>query len=594
MGKVAEPSIGGGRVNHRFAAPAASLAIALSVLSVPAASRQHPAPPAPARVSPPAPLSATTQRSGGPLIAARAALRLRHADIAVEMLPERRMLRGVATLTLDTAAPQRELLLDLDPRFAVSAIRVDDRDLPAGSWRNPDGQLAMTLPRPLDAGENVRVRIAYAGAPHVARNPPWDDGFVWRQAEGRPWFGSTAQGYGCDLWWPCLDFPKGEPAAVDLHVTVPAGLVAPGNGVLVSETRLADGRTRFHWRSAAINPYDVAISVGPYRLLSGEYRSRHGNTVPLRFWHLPASAAKAPALFAEFAPTLDFFESVIGPYPFGGEKLGLVETPYLGMEHQTINAYGNGFKQAAEGFDWLFQHELSHEWFGNQMTAADWDDFWLHEGFGQYMQPLYGRWREGEARYAAMMQAQRERIVNASPIVSGRSRTSEQVYEVGQGGPGTDIYYKGAWVLHSLRNLIGDAAFFDATRRLVYGRPDPKPGNFRPRFATTAEFEALAAQAAGRDLRWFFDAYLRQAALPDLVATRHGDTLSLRWQVPGGAFPMPVEVSVDGVVTRVAMADGSATLPVPAAAHVVLDPMARVLRRSEAIERMQRDRAVKR
>jgi aminopeptidase N len=266
----------------------------------------------------------------------------------------------------------------------------------------------------------------------------------------------------------------------------------------------------------------------------------------------------------------------------------------MGMEHQTINAYGNNYAQAPEGFDWLFQHELSHEWFGNQMTAADWDDFWLHEGFGQYMQPLYGRWREGEARYAAMMAQQRLRIFNKAPLVSGTSRTSEEVYEDSKGGPGGDIYFKGAWVLHTLRNLIGDKAFFDATRRLVYGRPDPRPGNFEPRFATTPEFEKLAAEAAGRDLGWFFNIYLHEAALPELVQTREGDRLQLRWKTPNDRpFPMPVEVQVDDRVVTVSMAGNQGSLTVPAQAHVVIDPMARILRRSEAVERYQAAQAKK-
>jgi aminopeptidase N len=143
-------------------------------------------------------------------------------------------------------------------------------------------------------------------------------------------------------------------------------------------------------------------------------------------------------------------------------------------------------------------------------------------------------------------------------------------------------------VLHTLRYLIGDKAFFDATRRLVYGRPDPKPGNFQPRFATTPEFEALMSAAAGRDLSWFYDVYLRSAALPELIETRAGDQLTLEWQTPRNTpFPLPVEVQVDGVLQRVAMEGGRATITVPAGAHVVIDPMARVLRRSQAIEAMQ-------
>ena len=541
------------------------------------------------------PISAQTQRSGGALSTERAALRLHSADLAIEVIPARQQLSGVATLELRTLAPVQRLLIDLDTNLPASEVALAGKTLPRARWSHVDGVLTVTPDSPVGAGASIPLRITYAGTPHVAVRAPWDDGIVWSQApDGSHWAATTAQGYGCDLFWPCLDFPQGEPAVVTLHITVPKGLKAPSNGVLLGVDTLPDGRTTWNWRATTINPYDVALNIGPYAELSGSYRSRFGNDVPLHYWYLPGKEAQAKRLFAEFAPTLDFFETLIGPFPFGAEKLGVVETPHMGMEHQTINAYGNNYAQAPEGFDWLFQHELSHEWFGNQMTAADWDDFWLHEGFGQYMQPLYGRWREGEARYAAMMAQQRLRIFNKAPLVSGTSRTSEEVYEDGKGGPGADIYFKGAWVLHTLRNLIGDAAFFDATRRLVYGRPDPRPGNFQPRFATTAEFEKLAAQAAGRDLDWFFGIYLHEAALPELVETRDGDQLHLRWKTPNERpFPLPVEVQVGERLETIPMTGNQGSLTVPAGIHVVIDPMARILRRSEAVERYQAQQAAK-
>lgn len=539
----------------------------------------------PERTQPP--LTAQTQRSGGPIAPEQAALSFDSADLAIEILPERQNIAATATLSFTARAPLTRLLLDLDRNLPVSRVRINGTALPPASWRNPDGRLTITLPKAVAAGERISAQISYAGNPHVAANPPWDDGFVWsRTRDGKHWIGSTAEGYGCDLFWPCLDFPTGEPERVDLHITVPRGLSAPSNGVLLGTDRLSGGRTTWNWRVKRPNTYAIAINVGPYQSLSGNYKSRFGNTVPMMFWHLPGQKAQAEGLFAEFAPTLDFFESTIGPYPFGTEKLGVVETPYLGMEHQTINAYGNRYAKAAEGFDWLFHHELAHEWFGNQMTAADWDDYWLHEGFAQYMQPLYGRWREGEARYAAMMDAQRSRIINGAPVISGLSRTEEEVYEQAKGGPATDIYYKGAWMLHTLRWLIGDKAFFASARRLVYGRTDPKPGNFAPRFASTTEFERIVAEESGRDLRWFFDTYLRQAALPELVATPRPGGLMLAWK-NAKPFPMPVEVQVDEQMVRVEMADGAGSVDVPDSAHVVLDPQARILRRSLAVEAAQ-------
>jgi aminopeptidase N len=531
-------------------------------------------------------ITAQTQRSGGVLTPEQTALQFDSADLAFEVLPQTESLNGVATLVFTAKALLNRLPIDLDRNLPVSAIAIDGDPLAPSAWSNPEGRLTITLPKPVAAGGKVTAKITYGGTPHIAVRAPWDDGMVWSKTpDGRTWFATTAEGYGCDLFWPCLDFPTGEPALVTLHITVPKGLKAPSNGVLLGVDTLPDGRTTWNWRAKHPNTYGIALNVGPYEEISGTYRSRYGNSIPMFYWYLPGEKAQAEKLFAEFAPTLDFFESMIGPYPFGDEKLGVVETPHKGMEHQTINAYGNDYAKAPEGFDWLFQHEFAHEWFGNQLTAANWDDYWLHEGYGTYMQPLYGQWREGRARYASILQTERASIMNLKPITQQRITTEEEVYELTKGGAGQDIYYKGSWMLHTLRGLIGDKAFFDVTRLAVYGRPDPKPGNFMPRFGSTKDYEGLVRKVTGEDYAWFFDVYLRQAALPDLIQTRTADTLSLAWKVPGsGAFPLPVEVQIDGKTRTLPMTGGKTRIAVPATAHVVIDPDALVLRREVAIE----------
>ncbi|MBM3927339.1 MAG: M1 family metallopeptidase, partial [Sphingomonadales bacterium] len=448
-----------------------------------------------------------TARSGGAVTPDQAKLTLDTVDLAIEVFPARQQISGVATLNFVAKGPVDRIPIDLDRNLPVSAISLDGRALPATAWANPDGRLTITPPRRIAAGSGFSVRIAYAGTPRTAVRAPWDGGFVWSKTrDGQPWIATAVQGEGCDLFWPCVDSPTFEPKRMDIHITVPKGLTAPSNGVLTSVDTLPDGRTTWNWSTRNPNTYAIALNVGPYVEMTGRYASRFGNSIPMHYWYLPGEGAEAKAkgLFAEFAPTLDFFESVIGPYPFGDEKLGVVETPHLGMEHQTINAYGNGYKKAPEGFDWLFQHEFAHEWFANQLTAADWDDFWLHEGYGSYMQPLYGKWREGDARYIAMLMKQRETIANAAPIVSGSPRTEEEVYDADKNGPGGDIYVKGSWMLHTLRGLVGDPAFFEITRRAVYGRPDPRPGNFAPRFSSSTEYRQIVNQVTGKDYGWFF------------------------------------------------------------------------------------------
>ena len=531
-------------------------------------------------------LTERTAGTGFALTPEQRSVTFRHADLRIDVRPDKRAIDGLATLDFQVLRPIQRLQLDLDPGLPIRSIAVDGRPLERGAWDNPDGQATVTLPRAYQAGQPLRLAIAYGGRPHVADNAPWDGGLVWsRTKDGQPWVASAVQGEGCDLLWPCIDNSLVEVATVELRLTVPKGLSAPANGKLVGVSRLADGRSTWHWRARSPNNYAIALNVGPYREIRGQHRSRFGNVIPLHYWHLPGEEAKARALFAEFAPTLDFFERTIGPYPFGDEKLGVVETPHLGMEHQTINAYGNGYKPAPEGYDWLFNHEFAHEWFGNQLTNRDWDDMWLHEGFGSYMQPLYLQDRIGALAYHAWLWKQRPQLLNKFPLVSGKSQLEETVYDP-KTGPGLDIYYKGAWVLHSLRALVGDEAFFRATRRLVYGRPDPRPGNFRPRFGTTDEFVRLASEEAGRDLTWFFDVYVRQARLPRLVTSRRGGQLALQWRTPKGLpFPMPVEVRVDGRLVRVPMTAGRGSLALPAAdSAVTIDPDGKLLRQDDAVD----------
>lgn len=291
---------------------------------------------------------------------------------------------------------------------------------------------------------------------------------------------------------------------------------------------------------------------------------------------------------------LDFFEANVGPFPFGDEKMGVVETPHLGMEHQTINAYGNGYKIDGRGYDWLLQHEFAHEWFGNQLTNANADDMWLHEGLGSYMQPLYARWLLGDRYMQRELANQREGLVNKYPVVSGTPKTEDEVYK-GDVGPGGDIYSKGSLIAHSLRMLIGDDAFHRSLTRLVYGTDDPRPGAFTPLYRSTQDYLQIVNAVTGEDYGWFFRGYLYNAALPVLTQTRRDGRLSLQWTTgDGGVFPMPVEVEIDGRVRTVAMTGGRGEIAVPAGAHVLIDPQNKVLRQMDVIDRLQAYKAEQR
>ncbi|HSD18074.1 MAG TPA: M1 family metallopeptidase [Thermomonas sp.] len=534
-------------------------------------------------------LTRTTAASGLPRTPEQEAVAFERAELSFKVDPARKWLDGDAKLTFRADKPVAKLVVDLDRNYRIELVEVDGTAIAGARWSNPEGRMTVELPTPLAPGARTTMRVRYAGNPHAANKAPWDGGFVWATAPtGEPWVASAVQGEGCDLLWPCIDHPLGEPLEVIQHITVPAPLVAAGNGVAEGMDEEAGWRT-YHWRAKQPNTYAIALNIGPYELLQGDYRSRFGNAIPLRFWHLKGNTAKAEGLFAEFAPMLDFFEEMIGPYPFTDEKMGVVETPHLGMEHQTVNAYGNDYRKADAGYDWLLQHEFAHEWFGNQLTHRDWDDFWLHEGFGSYMQPLYLQWLRGDMEYMSALMKQRAALVNKYPVISGRGLPESEVYAAGQ-GPGNDTYYKGSLMLHTLRGLIGDEAFFRATRELVYGTASPRPGNFKPRYATTEDFIAIVNRITGKDHRWFFDGYLRSASLPELLATRDGNGLSLRWKTATDMpFPLPVQVRVGDRVVDVAMPGGRGHVALPAGASYTLDPHSRVLRELPHIAEFQKD-----
>lgn len=501
-----------------------------------------------------------------------------HADLAIEFRPEARQLLGRATLSLRPHAATDRILLDLDSRLVVSRVLSGGVALPPTRWVRGGSKLTILTGRRIAKGQFVTIGVDYSGKPLEATRPPWEDGIVWKKAGGRPWFGTTAQFSGCAIYWPCVNDPAARVGVVDAHVTVPASLVAPGNGIFRGKTILPGNRVTWHWRAFEISPSLVAFQAGPFGVASSTYQSAYGNRFPLNFWFLPSNRDKASNLFKQFGPYLDFLERTVGPFPFANQKMGVVDVPYLGMEHQTINGYGGEYPGGGKDFDWLLQHELSHEWFGNQVTVRDYDDFWIHEGYAQYMQPLYVRWAQGEQPFRAMMEDYRKMILNRHPLVSGHPRTAAQ-YDDAAGGPGIDVCVKAALMLHTLRSVIGDAHFFAIMRELVYGRNDPRPGNFRPRFASTAEYEDVVRRITGTDMRWFFDVYLRSIQLPRLVEARNADTVTLKWIAPGNQpFPLPVTVSIGGRLQTVAMTDGHGSFTLAAGDTYLVDPMSDLLR----------------
>ena len=520
--------------------------------------------------------TAYSLKSGGQVAPLQQGLTVEHADLTFAFDFDNKILMGTTTLTLKGEGSRSACSVVLDSVFTVNSVAVNGESLAASQYRNVGGELQITPSSEVTLP--LTVTISYEGQPRIPVRAPWDGGVMWEKTpEGANWLATAVQGEGCDLFWPCIDQPHGEPNQTDLHIQVPKPLVAASNGVLVDVTDNGDTRT-YHWQTrSAHNTYGIALNIAPYEKLETTYSSIYGNTYPIVYYHLPGNEQQAKELFDEIPTMLTFFERMIGPYPFGYEKVGVAQTPHLGMEHQTINAYGNEYKKDEFGFDWLLQHEFAHEYFGNQVTNDNWDHMWIHEGLGSYMQPLFAQYLSGDVAYMTYLNNQRKGLINTHPIVSNKLMEVEQVYERGV-GPALDIYYKGSWIMHTLRNLIGDDAFFSAVRELVYGTDQPKPGNFTTIYRNTQDFIEIVNRRTGKDLSWFFDVYLYQPKLPKLVETRTEDSVTFSWNSPQNLpFPMPLEVSVNGEV-QVLDITSPKTITVTPFDVVIADPNSKVLR----------------
>jgi aminopeptidase N len=524
--------------------------------------------------------------SGGHLMPEQAAYDVRYYDLALRVSPADSSIAGSLTVVAEIVNPTEWLVLDLDTTFTVSAARGTDRS-PLRFERRV-GKIWTQLGREFQAGEEVRVTLEYAGRPRIAPRPPWQGGFTWaRTRDGHPWIATSNQGEGADLWWPVKDHVVDKPDSMSIRIRVPEPLVVASNGRLRGVEAHDDGTNSYHWFvSTPISTYNVALNIAPYRVIEDRFASVAGDTFPVAFWVLPESYEQGRAFFPEILDHLRFFEELLGPYPFRADKYGVAQTPHLGMEHQTIIAYGANFDNGAMtggrdwGFDALHHHELAHEWWGNLVTNSDWRDMWVHEGFGTYMQALYAERLHGATAprgLHAYMAANRGAIRNERPVAPREVQTSGEIYF----HSGGDIYYKGAWVLHTLRYLIGDEAFFRALRRMTY--PDPALERLTTgehvRHVTTDDFVRIAEEVSGRELGWFFEMYVRQPQLPRLDVQRQGNEWALRWVTPGNLpFPMPVEVELDGERRRVEMPGGQARIPASGAAAPVIDPLRWILR----------------
>ncbi len=472
--------------------------------------------------------------SGGKLKPEQANMDIRHYTLDLHIDLDQQTIDGYTEIDFILLQPASTVLLDLVHLMKVDRVWVNGKQTP---FTHDSDLLRITAPTELSAGR-VKVKVQYAGKPGVAARPPWDGGFTWtRDSTGNPWVAITSEGEGGKIFFPCKDHPSDEPnEGADLIITVPKGLVVAGPGLLQS-VKTKKNQSTFHWKTNySINNYSILFNIGKYKVVSRPYTTINGNTVPMQFYVLEEHADKGENQLDILERTVHMQEKYFGEYPWVKEKIGICETPHLGMEHQTMNAYGNKFRYTIVGgkdFDWLMHHEFGHEWWGNKITAKDWSQYWIQEGICSFGDALFTREAEGEEAYLKRMQRTARAIRNLKPVVLGDSNvTEDEAYH-------PDIYGKGAFFMHSLRYVLGDGIFFPTLKKFA---TDPRYTYDNQ--VTTNDVEQFFSKESGKNLKLFFDFYLRTVQKLE-ISVKQTDDEKFLVKILNLDMQLPMEIVTD-------------------------------------------------
>ena len=458
-------------------------------------------------------------------------------DLQVRINPVDSTIRGVNHISYRVLQPANQIQIDLQRPLMVDSFVQQGRRL---EYRRDGNAFIVYLVTPQRPGERQTLSVFYYGHPKPARHAPWDGGVVWgRDSLGGDWVATACQGTGASSWWPNKDTQADEPDSQRVVVTVPDSLKDVSNGRLRSVTSQGDGTATYEWFvSQPINNYDITVNAGNYGHLRDAFYGE-GGRLTLNYWPLAYHLAAARRQFTQVKPMLQCFEHWFGPYPWYEDGYQLVETPHLGMEHQSAIAYGNRYRNgylgkdlsgSGQGLDWDFiiVHESAHEWFGNSITTADLADMWVHESFANYAEGLYVECLRGEKAGSEYVIGTRKGIKNDTPIIPANGLNRE--------GSG-DMYPKGGNMLHTIRQVIDDD---ERWREILRGLNR----TFRHQIVTGTQVQEYISRAAGIDFSRVYQQYLTTTRVPKLEYRIEGEVLSYRWTnvVPG--FDLPIRVTL--------------------------------------------------
>ena len=458
-----------------------------------------------------------------------------HLDISVK--PDEKFIEGSNTITYNVLNSSDRLQVDLQSPLKITKVEQNGNLLDFESQGNAH---FIKLLDKQKKGTIQSVKVYYEGYPKEAVRAPWDGGLSWkRDSNGKHFVATSCQGIGASIWWPNKDHMYDEVDSMLISVNVPKDLVNVSNGRLKKIDEYEDSKT-YHWYvSNPINNYGVNINIGDYLSFSEVYNGEKG-PLDMVYYVLRDNIERARTHFKDAPKMMDAFEYWFGPYPFYEDSFKIVEVPYLGMEHQSSITYGNKYMKGYLGrdlsrtgwglkFDYIIIHEAGHEWFANNITYKDIADMWVHESFTTYSENLFLDYHYGNEAASDYVIGTRDGISNSSPMIG----------PYGVNKRGSDLYTKGANLLHTLRQIAKDDEIW---RMILRGLNS----EFYHQTVDTKQIEEFISSKIGFDLTTFFDQYLRDIRIPNLEYSISDGLLTYRWVDVIDNFTMPLEIEVLG------------------------------------------------
>lgn len=462
-------------------------------------------------------------------------------NLNIKINPTEKTIVGFNEIQFKIVDNTSKIQLDLFDNMKIDSIVLNTKKL---KYTREYNAVFIEFGSPLLQNATEKIQFYYSGIPLTAKHAPWDGGFVWdKDINGKDWVGVAVQGTGASLWFPCKDSQSDEPdLGASIKVAVPNGLMNVSNGKFLGNEDLKNGYSRWDWEvTNPINSYDITVNIADYVHLGENYKGLN-----LDYYVLKENEIVATKQFEGVKPMLDCFQSKFGQYPFFEDGYKLVETSYLGMEHQSAVAYGNKYKKGYQGrdlsdtgigllFDYIIVHESGHEWFGNSITSKDIADMWIHEGFTCYTESVYVECNYGYEKGQTYVNGLKENVSNNRPIIGN--------YGVGNEGSG-DMYYKGALLLNTIRHIINDDKKWWQIL-FMYSR------TFSHKIIDTETVISYFNNASGINLTPVFNQYLYKVGIPFLEIKRNKKKLEFKWNSEIDNFNMPIDITLDGQKIRI-------------------------------------------